>query len=481
MSKLGILFLFNFYASFIGSGSRFHSVNDIVFRRYASGEIPPVPYDKEYPLSDDDYNSSDTCKSCPGKSNDSPDSDGPVQASPSRPTRRGFSIPSFVRNLVSKKKKRYQQDGYDLDLAYITEKIIAMGYPAGGYETFYRNPYNEVHKFLETKYHHHYRVYNLCKEVDRQYDVSLFDNNVGCYPFSDHYAPTLELLLHFCEDIDDWLCKDLKNIAVVHCKAGKGRTGVMICAYLLYSNLYTDAEKCMEYYGEQRTLNKKGITLPSQRRYIHYFADIIKEWKKSDPLSHYGESAEEEEDYDDEDNRDNKIHAVGGLEMEEDGDDENEDDVIEKKRRIIIKKKKNKNKDDEEDDDEEEDEENDVGDNEYSWTIKYHQLPPNIEIAFTFLRVTSGNSKPIGFKITHFVLENQGKSINSQAFCNNVIVDKHSNITERHIPNVQLKGDVLILFYKRSELVCYCSFHTSFILVYIIFIIIIFLIFYLLI
>jgi hypothetical protein len=38
----------------------------------------------------------------------------------------------LARNLVSKQKRRYTQDGFDLDLSYITECIIAMGIPSEG-------------------------------------------------------------------------------------------------------------------------------------------------------------------------------------------------------------------------------------------------------------------------------------------------------------------------------------------------------------
>jgi len=80
----------------------------------------------------------------------------------------------YLRHKVSRKKKRFVRDGFDLDLTYVAPRIIAMGYPSSGVEYLYRNPRHEVLRFFRERHWGHYKVYNLCSETGRQYSSALF-------------------------------------------------------------------------------------------------------------------------------------------------------------------------------------------------------------------------------------------------------------------------------------------------------------------
>ena len=179
-----------------------------------------------------------------------------------------------LRQMVSLKKQRFQQDGMDLDLAYITPTVIAMGYPSEGREAMYRNPYTEVIQFFEKRHGSDYRVFNLCSE--RWYPPSRFSGRFERWPFDDHNPPPLALIAPCCAAMHKFLTAKEGNAVAVHCKAGKGRTGLIISAYLLYAKYAGSAAEALTIFAKQRTKDGKGVQIPSQKRYMSYFEQVMK-------------------------------------------------------------------------------------------------------------------------------------------------------------------------------------------------------------
>ena len=183
---------------------------------------------------------------------------------------------NLLKRLVSKQKRRLQDEHFDLDMSYITQRVIAMGFPSVGCETIYRNALPDVLQFFHEKHNDQVKIYNLCLEKDRIYNKNIFSkSSVGLFPATDHNPCPIKLILEFCIDICIYLLKNPNSVAAVHCKAGKGRTGVMICSYLVFSHLCETSEKAFRYYARIRTKNNTGVTIPSQKRYIKYFETFL--------------------------------------------------------------------------------------------------------------------------------------------------------------------------------------------------------------
>jgi len=104
----------------------------------------------------------------------------------------------------------------------------------------------------------------------RSYDTSKFENRVESFPWEDHHSPALNILFEACMRMYVFLksiaidsnqsAESCQNVVVVHCNAGKGRTGTLICCFLIYSGLAETAKDAITYYGWKRFNHGRGVT-----------------------------------------------------------------------------------------------------------------------------------------------------------------------------------------------------------------------------
>jgi len=166
-----------------------------------------------------------------------------------------------LRTKVSGKRNRTKEGNYDIDLTNITDRVLAMSFPASkAIEKLYRNDINHVAKFLDEKYPDNYFIYNMSNKT---VDVAKFHDRVISYTWEDHHSPSLLTLFQACDHMFKQIMEDMRRVVVVNCNAGKGRTGTTICCFLLYSGLCENFVHSIYYYGHKRFSNGRGVTQPS--------------------------------------------------------------------------------------------------------------------------------------------------------------------------------------------------------------------------
>eukprot|EP00727_Mastigamoeba_balamuthi_P005841 m51a1_g1877 putative phosphatase tensin type domain-containing protein (371) ;mRNA; f:680092-681837 len=191
---------------------------------------------------------------------------------------------SLLRELVSADRHRYVDGRFDLDLCYITDRVIAMSCPMQGLYSTWRNSSLDVAEFLSQRHGDNYTIWDLT--LESPYDSAVFGHRVRRCGFADHHAPPLALLWRIVREVEDWLAADERNVAALHCMAGKGRTGTVIAAFLVHSHASPDADSALNHFAYRRsregnpltcaTTNRNGVASGSQKRYVWYMEQITK-------------------------------------------------------------------------------------------------------------------------------------------------------------------------------------------------------------
>ncbi len=161
-----------------------------------------------------------------------------------------------------------------LDLSYITENVIGMAMPyeperaraQGG------NDIRAVAAFLRRRHEGHYMIWNISEEG---YDYKKFEDQVLEYRFPGLPAPPLGLMFKICTSIESWLDADEKNVAVVHCLTGKGRTAALLACLLTWIGEFASPAEALQYIADRKRISVDYLAIPSQQRYVQYFSNML--------------------------------------------------------------------------------------------------------------------------------------------------------------------------------------------------------------
>ncbi|XP_048055848.1 putative tyrosine-protein phosphatase auxilin isoform X3 [Megalobrama amblycephala] len=159
----------------------------------------------------------------------------------------------------------------ELDIAYITSRIIVMSYPAEAVEMGYRNHTEDIRSFLDSRHADHYTVFNLSQ---RNYRGAKFSNRVSECNWPSRQAPSLHNLFAVCKNMYNWLKQNPKNVCVITCSDGRAPSGVLVCAMFCFCHLFANPVPAMHLLSAKRP--GSGLW-PSHRRYIGYVCSLVSE------------------------------------------------------------------------------------------------------------------------------------------------------------------------------------------------------------
>ncbi|XP_054427366.1 tensin-3 [Pteronotus mesoamericanus] len=167
------------------------------------------------------------------------------------------------------------EDGRELDLTYVTERIIAVSFPAGCSEESYLHNLQEVTRMLRSKHGDNYLVLNLS---EKRYDLmKLNPNKILDVGWPELHAPPLDKVCSICKAQETWLNSDPQHVVVIHCRGGKGRIGVVVSSYMHFTTVSASADQALDRFAMKKYYDDKVSALmqPSQKRYVQFLSGLL--------------------------------------------------------------------------------------------------------------------------------------------------------------------------------------------------------------
>ncbi|XP_026537059.1 tensin-3 [Notechis scutatus] len=166
------------------------------------------------------------------------------------------------------------EENYELDLTYVTERIIAVSFPGNCSEEIYLNNFQDVIGMLKSRHGGNYMVLNLS---ERRYDFAKLDPKIMEVGWPDFHAPSLNKICNICKAMESWLNSHPQHVVVIHCRGGKGRIGVVISSYMHFTNLSASADQALDRFAMKKFFddNVSDLMQPSQKRYVQFLSDLL--------------------------------------------------------------------------------------------------------------------------------------------------------------------------------------------------------------
>ncbi|XP_030015844.1 tensin-3 isoform X3 [Sphaeramia orbicularis] len=172
------------------------------------------------------------------------------------------------------------EEGYELDLTYITERIIAVSFPRGCSEEIYSHNLKDVTRMLKSKHADNYLIINLS---EKRSDLSKMNPKIMmCLQtldtgWPDLHAPPLDKICTICKAMESWLNADPLHVVVIHCRGGKGRIGVVISSFVHFTDVSASADQALDRFAMRKYYDDKvsALMTPSQKRYVWILNSLL--------------------------------------------------------------------------------------------------------------------------------------------------------------------------------------------------------------